>query len=145
MKKIFISLTLLCLILVSCSTKKSTVGNSLEGSWQLNYITGPRIAFKGLYSENVPLIHFDLKENRFSGTNSCNRFNGSFTLDKNKISFKDDKTAMTMMACEGIGEQVFMSTLQKIDSYVIAKDGKTLELFMGEVSMMRFEKTVASY
>ena len=142
MKKIFLVLITFLTILASCNSSKNGVASedSLQGSWQLNYITGPRIAFEGLYPDNVPNISFDLKENRFSGTNSCNRFAGIFTTNKNKISFKDDKTAMTMMACQGNGDQVFMSTLQKIDSYSISDDGKTLNLMMGEVAMMRFDK-----
>ena len=145
MKKIFVFLVAFCFILASCNTTKTVAQseNSLEGSWQLNYITGPRIAFKGLYPETVPFIAFNLKEGRFSGANSCNRFTGVFTTIKNKISFKDDKTAMTMMACQGNGDQVFMSALQKIDSYTITDDGKTLNLMMGEVVMMRFEKMIA--
>ena len=142
MKKIFVLLVTICLILASCNATQKVAKSetSVEGSWELNYITGPRIAFKGLYPDTVPFIAFDLKENRFSGTNSCNRFAGIFTTNKNKISFKDDKTAMTMMACQGNGDQVFMSTLQKIDSYSISDDGKTLNLMMGEVAMMRFNK-----
>ncbi len=144
MKKVFLVIIAFSAILTSCNSaqKVSKSENSLEGSWQLNYVTGPRIAFKGLYPDAVPFVNFDLKENKFSGSNSCNSFNGNFTLDKNKISFKDDKTAMTMMACQGEGEQVFMSTLQKIDSYLISDDGKTLDFLMGDVSMMRFEKMV---
>ena len=142
MKQIFVLLVTFCLILASCNAAKKSAksANSIEGSWELNYITGPRIAFKGLYPETVPFIAFDLNENRFSGSNSCNRFTGIFTTNKNNINFKDDKTAMTMMACQGEGDQVFMSTLQKIDSYTISEDGKTLNLMMGEVAMMRFDK-----
>lgn len=144
MKKMFLTLIAFSAILVSCNTtqKMAKSENSLEGFWQLNYITGPKISFDGLYAETVPSVTFDLKENRFSGTNSCNRFSGSFTLDKNKISFKNDKTAMTMMACQGNGDQVFMSTLQKIDSYTITDNGKTLNFLMGDLIMMRFEKIV---
>ena len=142
MKKIILMIVAVSAILISCKTNQNVTKteNTLEGSWELKYITGPRIAFEGLYPNNVPNITFDLKENRFSGFNSCNRFTGSFTIDNNKISFQDDKTAMTMMACQGNGDQVFMSTLPKINSYNMSKDGKTLEFFMGEVAMMRFEK-----
>lgn len=142
MKRLFFMFIAFSAILASCNTaqKVTKSENTLEGSWQLNYITGPRIAFNGLYPETVPSVTFDLKENRFSGTNSCNRFSGNFSVEKNKISFKDDKTVMTMMACQGDGDQVFMSTLKKIDSYTISEDGKTLNFLMGEVAMMRFEK-----
>ena len=34
---------------------------SLDGTWELNYVAGPRIAFNGLYPNNKPTITFDLK------------------------------------------------------------------------------------
>jgi hypothetical protein len=48
---------------------------------------------------------------------------------------------MTKMMCMDIqGEDVYMSTLEKIDSYSISEDGKTLNFIMGDTAMMRFEK-----
>ena len=142
MNKVFLVIIAFAAILSSCNStqKVSKSENALEGSWQLNYITGPRIAFKGLYPDAIPFVNFDITGKRFSGSNSCNRFSGSLNIDNNKINFKDDKTAMTMMACQGEGEQVFMSTLEKIDSYSISEDGKTLNFLMGDVAMMRFDK-----
>ena len=142
MKKIILSLTILCLAFISCnSIKTSNVTTaSLEGTWELNYITGPRIAFGGLYPNKKPTIIFDLKENSVSGNASCNRYSGKLNVDGNKISFKDP-IAMTKMMCMDIqGEEVYMSTLQKIDSYSISEDGKTLNFIMGDTAMMRFEK-----
>ncbi|ESU26599.1 DUF306 protein [Flavobacterium limnosediminis JC2902] len=145
MKKSLLTTAILCVFLVGCNsvkTKNSTAdqSGSLNGSWQLNYISGPRIAFDGLYPDKKPTINFDVKENRVSGNNSCNSYSGKLNVDGNKISFKDSKMASTMMACPGQGEQVFMSTLQKIDTYSVSEDGKTLNFIMGDVAMMRFEK-----
>ena len=142
MKKIILSLTILCLAFISCNSIKTsnTKSASLEGTWELNYITGPRIAFGGLYPNQKPTIIFDLKENRVSGNASCNRYSGKLNVDGNKISFKDP-IAMTKMMCMDIqGEDVYMSTLQKIDSYSISEDGKTLNFIMGDTAMMRFVK-----
>ncbi|HWS59574.1 MAG TPA: META domain-containing protein [Flavobacterium sp.] len=113
---------------------------SLEGTWELNYITGPRIAFDGLYPDKKPTITFDLKENKVAGNNSCNQYFGTLKVDGSKINFKDAKMGMTMMACPGEGEKVYMNTLEKIDSYSISEDGKTLNFIMGDIAMMRFEK-----
>ncbi len=38
------------------------------------------------------------------------------------------------------GETVYMSTLDKIDSYAISEDGKTLNFISADIAMMRFEK-----
>ncbi|MFV5697901.1 META domain-containing protein [Flavobacterium sp. ZT3R17] len=141
MKKIILVLTALCWAFISCNSAKKTMSNttSLEGTWELNYVTGPRIAFGGLYPNNKPTITFNLKENSVSGSSSCNRYSGKLNLVGNKISFKDPM-AMTRMFCPGEGENVYMSTLQKIDSYSVSEDGKTLNFIMGDIAMMRFEK-----
>lgn len=139
MKKIALLVVFIGMTLVSCTTTKSTMKTtSLEGTWELNYITGPRIAFEGLYPEKKPTIVFDLAANKITGNNSCNQYFGALIVDGNKINFKDAKMGMTMMACEGSGDTVYMSTLDKIDSYAISEDGKTLRFMMGDVEMMRF-------
>lgn len=142
MKKTAFVLIIIFLIFMACKPTQTTsnTSNSLEGTWELNYITGPRIAFGGLYPDKKPTITFDLKENRVAGNNSCNQYFGKLQIAGNKINFKDAKMGMTMMACPGEGENVYMKTLEKIDSYSISEDGKTLNFIMGDIAMMRFEK-----
>ncbi|MNL43914.1 heat-inducible protein [compost metagenome] len=139
MKNIFI-LVFLSTILISCKCKKTDSVSKLEGNWELNYISGPRIAFDGLYPNKKPTINFDLKENHISGNSSCNSFNGKFVLDGNKIDFTQPMAMTKMMCQDGQGEQVFMSTLQKVTSYDVTDDGKTLNLISGDIAMMRFTK-----
>lgn len=145
MRTIILTLAILCLAFTSCDSTKSIskVNNTLEGTWQLNYITGPRIAFDGLYPNKKPTIIFDLKENKIFGNNSCNQYFGVLLLDGKKINFKDAKMGSTMMACPGTGESTYMKTLEKIDSYSISEDGKTLNFIMGDIAMMRFEKVTS--
>ncbi|RKS92297.1 heat shock protein HslJ [Flavobacterium limicola] len=141
MKKIILSLTLFCSVLISCNSLKTANSQkaALQGAWELNFISGPRIAFSGLYPNDAPTITFDLKENRVSGKNSCNSYSGTLNADGNKISFKEPMM-VTKMFCPGEGENVYMNTLQKIDSYSVSEDGKTLNFKMGDIVMMRFEK-----
>ncbi len=142
MKKIIFILTITCMGFMSCNSTKSAMKSttSLDGTWQLNYISGPRITFDGLYPNKKPTINFDLKENRVSGNASCNTYRGRLNVDGNKISFKEPM-AMTRMMCIDIqGETTYMATLEKIDSYSISEDGKILNFIMGDIAMMRFEK-----
>jgi len=130
-------------VLMSCNASKAQKKDSvakLEGTWELNYITGPRIAFDGLYPNKKPTIHFDLKENRVSGNNSCNSFTGNLSVTDNKIDFTQPMAVTRMMCQDGQGEQVFMNTLQKITSYDLTDDGKTLNFISGDIAMMRFTK-----
>ena len=139
MKNIFM-LVFFSAALISCKCKKTDSVSKLEGNWELNYISGPRIAFDGLYPNKKPTLNFDLKENHISGNSSCNSFNGKLVLDGNKIDFTQPMAMTKMMCQDGQGEQVFMSTLQKITSYDVTDDGKTLNLISGDIAMMRFTK-----
>jgi heat shock protein HslJ len=141
MKKIILSLTLFCSVLISCNSVKTANSQkaALQGAWELNYISGPRIAFGGLYPDNKPTITFNLKETSVSGKNSCNSYAGKLNVNGSKISFKEPMM-VTKMFCPGEGENVYMNTLQKIDSYSVSEDGKTLNFIMGDIVMMRFEK-----
>jgi heat shock protein HslJ len=139
MNKIISSLLFVCVISTSCGTPKPAIKTtSLEGTWELNYITGPKIVFDGLYPNKKPTIAFDLKENKISGNNSCNQYFGSLIIDNAKINFKDSKIGMTMMACEGNGDSLYMETLKKTETYTITDDGKTLNFLLGNIVMMRF-------
>lgn len=139
MKKEVLALSLFFVFLVSCKSTQSAT-TALEGTWVLNYITGPRIAFDGLYPDKKPTITFDLNDKKVFGNNSCNQYFGALDMDGSKINFKDAKMGMTMMACPGNGENTYMKTLEQIDSYSISEDGKTLNFLMGDIAMMRFEK-----
>jgi heat shock protein HslJ len=139
MRKLSLVVVFFYLTVTSCTTTKPVMNtHSLEGTWELNYITGPRIAFDGLYPDKKPTIVFDLKDNKIYGNNSCNQYFGALILDGAKINFKDAKMGMTMMACGGNGDSVYMDTLAKIESYTITDEGKTLNFLIGNVVMMRF-------
>lgn len=143
MIKNVLTLFFLGVVLISCNaskTQKSDSVSKLEGTWELNYITGPRIAFEGLYPNKKPTINFDIKESRVSGNNSCNSFTGKLVVTGNKIDFNQPMAVTKMMCMDGQGEQVFMSTLPKITSYDVTDDGKTLNFISGDIAMMRFTK-----
>ena len=144
MKKVLFAFFITCCLLTACNSAKKTTASvpkvsQLEGTWELNYITGPRIAFEGLYPIKKPTISFDITNNRMSGNASCNNFNGKLNVDGNKISFKDPM-AMTRMRCmDGNGENVFVEALKKIDNWSVMDDN-TLKFMLGDVVLMRFIK-----
>lgn len=142
MKKMNLIVTFIVLTLTACHATKNTTNssNSLQGEWVLTYISGPRIAFEGLYPNEKPTINFDLVSHKVFGKNSCNNYSGMIKIEGSKINFKDSKMAVTMMACPGNGDGVYMNMLEKVDSYTISNDGKEL-LMMGDgVRLLRFEK-----
>lgn len=106
----------------------------LNGTWQLDYISGARIAFDGLFPDKKPTIIFDFPREDAHGNGSCNGYSVKVKVDGNKISFGD--AASTMMACEGNGEPVYFSTLKTVTSYSI--NGDELTMIMGDIAVMRF-------
>src|SRR5690606_36205930 len=81
---------------------KEVVGQELNGTWELDYVSGARIAFDGLFPNKKPVITFNLPETKASGNGSCNNFNVTFNIDGNIIKFSE--VAATRMACPGNGE-----------------------------------------
>ncbi|WCT14814.1 META domain-containing protein [Mucilaginibacter jinjuensis] len=144
MKKLILISFIACGLLIAChSAKKTTTANGadttvLAGTWQLSYVAGSSTSFDSLYVHKKPTISFDLTAKRVSGNSGCNSFNGPLNVSGHKISFAG-LMAMTKMFCPGDGENVFMSNLQKVNSWSVS-DGKTLTFIAGDIAIMRFEK-----
>ncbi|CAM1361102.1 conserved exported hypothetical protein [Tenacibaculum litoreum] len=138
-KNIFLTLFVFAMISFSCSSVKNMNSDKLyESKWELEYISGPRIAFQGLYPNKKPQITFNKEKQRVEGNNSCNGYSAPYTLEANSISFGQPGPT-TLMFC-GQGEQVFLKTIKKINKYNIDAEGK-LNLMIDDVPMMRFKKT----
>lgn len=141
MRKVFLFITC-CFVMMGCANKKqlsdvNSIDNALSGTWELDYISGPRIAFEGLYPNQKPRLIFDLENKKITGNTSCNSLNGPLVVDGNKIDFKGP-IATTKMFCPGEGEQVFLQTLEKVNTYSVS--GSVLNFIMGDVAIMRFKK-----
>lgn len=136
-----------CLLLTAgCSSMKKNSGKNtaatataLAGTWVLDYVPTPSGALDSLYTFGKPELTFEPAKSRLSGYSGCNRFNGPLVADKQSISFRGD-IAMTMKACPGDGESVFMENLKKINRYDVSADGKTLTMIQGDIALMRFHK-----
>lgn len=141
MKKYTLAIvSVLTLLLNSCTASKGTNngGDLFRATWELEYISGPRIAFEGLYPNKKPQITFDQKETKVFGNNGCNGYSAPYMLNGNSLTFGEPGPT-TMMFCDGGGEQQFLQQMKKITSYSIDKDGKLI-LNEGDVATMRFKK-----
>ena len=134
-----LSVAALILFLASCSSTKNTTNENLYNTtWELEYLSGPRIAFDGLFPDKKPQITFNKTTQKVEGNNGCNGYAADYSLDGNNISFGEPGPT-TMMYC-GEGEKFFLNTIKKVNKYKIDEDGK-LNLMIDEVPMMRFKKT----
>ncbi len=105
-------------------------------SWELDYISGPRIAFEGLFPDIKPQLTFEPAKGMVSGNSGCNGYSAPFELNGKAISLGEPGPS-TMMYC-GQGEAVFRKTLQQVDAWMVDADGK-LNLMIGDVPMLRFK------
>lgn len=141
MKNAILVLLIVIVVVIGCTTAKSSTAtvSIYNTTWELEYISGTRIAFEGLYPEVKPTLILNEKEMTYGGNSSCNAYTGSFTYENNLLQF--GQTTQTMRFCEGGGEQAFFGMLKKVSKPVIDSDGKLL-LLMDDVPMMRFKKVV---
>lgn len=142
MKRLMLLAIVMTSTFAACTTlKPGTIGNGglsqLGGTWELNYISGPRIAFNGLYPATKPTITFDVTGKKFSGNTSCNSFSGALIADDTTVNFTHP-LAMTKMACPGEGEATFLEMLKKASTYSVSDS--TLNFMMGDIAIMRFNK-----
>lgn len=125
-------------LVVSCNSSTSPTEQLYGVTWELEYMSGPRIAFDGLFPNKKPQLTFDKNENRVAGTDSCNGYSADYTLEGNSISFGEPGPT-TMMFCGG-SERQFLQLMKKIDGFSF-EEGK-LNLLIGDIPMMRFKKVV---
>jgi heat shock protein HslJ len=141
MKKI-ISLSILSVFLISCSTSKkmNTANEFKEKYWKLIEIRGQMITAENFVKE--PYFILKSNENKVSGNSGCNSFSGSYDLQSktNRIAFY--KLAVTRMACiKPTVEEAFLKILETADNYTIKND--TLQL--NKARMAPMAKFVAVY
>ncbi|WP_316841239.1 META domain-containing protein [Pedobacter gandavensis] len=146
MKKAIFAILISLSALTSCkmmnkgqqNTSENAAAAKLSGNWELNYITGVRIAFTGLYPGTKPSIDINAAANELSGNTSCNSFGAKLEVKGSKLKVDLSASPMTMRHCEGEGEMRFLEMLKKVDAYTL--DGNTLTLMMGDVPAMKFTK-----
>lgn len=133
-----ISVFIILLCLGACMSTNSSAEKLYNTTWELEYISGPRIAFNGLYPDKKPKITFNKTTNNVEGNASCNGYRAEYILNGNKLSFGEPGPT-TMMYC-GEGEQTFLNTMKTVNAYSFDKDGN-LVLMLNDVALMRFKKT----
>ena len=123
MKKLqLLSISVLFLLLSSCaSAPKINPLSVLTGnSWELANLVGADL---GQFSNGKPTLNF-LDGGRLAGYAGCNNFSGGFLLEGANLQL--DLGAMTKKACEGVGEDLFIRAIEKVNSFQVDKDKLTL-------------------
>ncbi|SFT53540.1 META domain-containing protein [Lishizhenia tianjinensis] len=106
-----------------------------QTEWKLVEIKGQPVTDS--LTNLVPTLFLDTLNQRVSGNASCNQYSGSFTTN-NMFFLHFNEMIATKKGCLGANiEQLFLSTLSKVDNYIIT--GNTLSLNKGKMAtLMRF-------
>lgn len=110
----------------------------LNGNWELNFLSGTKIALAGLFPNGKPNIVFAFPADEVKGNGGCNGYSAKVKVDKQKISFSDPLS--TMMFCEGNGEPQYFKMLKTITSYALSNSENTLTLIAGDIAVMTFSR-----
>jgi len=111
---------------------------NLNGIWQLNYICDHSAPFYELYPvTNCPSMIFTEGKNVVSGFSGCHEFISTVMVNNNSMVFAEN--AMQDTTCHGNGENIFLSTLNRVNTYAF-KDDKTLVLIADDKPVMAFTR-----
>lgn len=118
-----ISLSLVVLILAACTSSGSQQGDDLTGKvWAVTELIGnPLVDGTGISAQ------FNA-DGKVSGSAGCNRYNGTFTVSGNNITFASPM-ASTMMMCEQAlmdQESAYLTALSEVKTFAVKGDILTL-------------------
>lgn len=131
------------MVLEGCKTTQPSTNmkaNLLDGEWEANYIMGTPKGMQELFPNGNPTVTFQTVENSISGFAGCNNFNGSFSTDGNKITIPENLAVTRKMCPDMSGENTFLESLNKVNSYSVTEQGNTLNLIMGDMAIMRLTR-----
>jgi heat shock protein HslJ len=114
-------ITSMILLLSACANTTSAQHPPLQGSlWLITQTGGEKI--QAVSDTNVPSLIFDEKLQRVSGSTGCNRIVGGYTLEGDKLRFR--QMASTLMACISGMEQEdrILKALGTIERYRFVGD-----------------------
>jgi heat shock protein HslJ len=148
-KSILVIMAMVLFAVNACDNSKKATNNTstsnmkanlIDGTWEANYIMNTPKPFADLYANQKPTITFNSTTGKVNGQSGCNNFNGTFNLDGNRVSFGENMAMTRKMCPDMAGETTFMETLKKISTYSVTEQGKTLNLMMGDMAVMRLTR-----
>ena len=129
MTRILVLPLIILSLLISCTTSEK-ITDLENNEWKVTSIMGKSIN-PGNQPDGFPIINFS-DNNKLFGSTGCNKFIGSFKLDKNSISLEPG--ALTKMFCPDSPEQDFLSAVRKVTRYKF--EGEALKLLDGSTTLM---------
>lgn len=136
LKSILAVLTVIAVASCSTSSKLNAVKTLTSAPWELSTING-QTADVNQFRTGIPFLLFE-KGGLLKGSTGCNNFNGKFDLSKTDLSL--DAGAMTRMACQGNGEQTFLTALKNVKKMKVEGDKLILTDGLTELMTLKQKK-----
>lgn len=107
-------LLLVSIVFLNCSPKLAPDAGWGRGRWVVAEMKGVPVQQSG--GRRDAHISFDVSQKQFSGNGGCNQINGTYTVGRNSIDFKD--VTSTRMACQDLAfEKAFLEALASVNKY----------------------------
>lgn len=119
------------LSIISACSNADLITNLSDKEWKVISIKGKAIN-PGNQPDGFPTLNFG-SNNKLFGSTGCNRYIGSFKIDKNLISLQPG--AVTKMYCDDSPEDAFLSAVKQVSEFKL--EGNTLALLNGSKSIMQ--------
>ncbi len=120
--------------LIQCSPKLAPDAYWGRSRWVLVEMKGVPVQQSG--GRRDAYIEFDTEQKLFTGNGGCNQINGSYTLDKNSVQFRDVNS--TKMLCGDMEfEKVFLAELANVNRYEIRGEDIVLKKKKNVVLVLR--------
>lgn len=124
------------------STSQSKTQNmdkkgSIDGAWIFVSIPGKAIDYKEIFPNGMPVIEIKMSESILRGLAGCNRFTSKISQQGQNTKI-DKLTLLTKMACPSKGDDIFGSSLENTNRYIV--NGDELIFYFDKAEMIKFER-----
>jgi heat shock protein HslJ len=123
----------------SMETPEPTSEILLDGEWVLNYMMDAPGNFETIYPK-APELKIENSDGKVSGFSGCNRFTGTVDVNGRNLKWGENFGNTRKMCPNMEAERFFLSSLKKATSYSVSNNGNTLDLIVGDVTLLRFER-----
>ncbi len=139
-------------IFISCNDQKKSnnknpevakteqKANLIDGNWELDYMQPQAKPLDSLFPESNPTMMINSEKSQISGMAGCNNFSGGVTIKDNEFKLSENLALTRKMCPDMTGEDTFLKNLEKVNTYSVTNRGNTLNLIMGDIAIMRFNR-----
>ncbi len=132
----------LILVLFSCANSRHAEKeiSNLDGTWELLFLQNDE-STEALFPTKKPTMVLNTASSLISGSAGCNNYSGSFKVSEKMLDLSAPMAATKIMCASGMeGEQAFLTTLPKVNAYIIMEN--ELSFMEDSKMLMKFKRNL---